>query len=108
MAGVEGGAPMRRGDNYGDACFADVEMAKAMDNRNAPDIPGLTHEDADLLQFLQRHCLVSFIDEMQRRLSFRVVADDSFENADRAIFRAQELSRDRLRIDWITSDLIKF
>src|SRR6266852_9139003 len=51
MAGVECGSTMGRCNNDGDAGFADVEMAQAMDHGDAIDIPGLANENADLFQF---------------------------------------------------------
>src|SRR5205823_808554 len=70
MAGVEGCAPMSGCDDHSDAGLTDVELAQAVDHGNAVDIPGLPHEDSDLFELLQSHCLVGFIDQMQGTFAF--------------------------------------
>src|SRR5437016_2365915 len=70
MAGIEGYAAMGGRYDHGDTGLTDVEMAQSVDHGNAVNIPGLPHENPDLLELLQSHCLVGFIDKMQRAFAF--------------------------------------
>ena len=107
MAGVERGTAMGGSDDDGDAGFADIQMAETVDDGNAADLPGLANEYADLFELLQSHRLVTLVHKMQRPLPFRIVPNDAFENANRAIFGTKHFARDLLRIDRIARDLIQ-
>ena len=107
MAGIEGCAAMGGRYDHGDTGLTDVEMAQSVDHGNAVNIPGLPHEDPDLLELLQSHCLVGFIDKMQRAFAFWMVADNSLEYTDRSVFPAQQLPGDSLRINDFAGDLIQ-
>src|SRR5205823_12590 len=78
VAGVEGGAAVGGRDDDSDAGFADVEMPEAVDHGNAVDVPGLAHENTDLLEFPESHRLVRLINEMQGALTLGIVPDDTF------------------------------
>ena len=90
FAGVERGAAVRRRDDDRDAGLADFHMTQSVNDRDAADVPGGTHELPDFLHCLERHRLVGLILEISCRLSLRVVSHDAFEDAERAIFRSKD------------------
>src|SRR5437016_11996610 len=81
-------------------------MAEAVNNGNGSYLPRLPHEDADLFQLLESHRLITLVFEIQRSLSFRMISHHAFENADRAVRRAQHLPCNRLGIDRFAGNLI--
>src|SRR5262245_32663709 len=99
MTGVERCPTMRRGDDNSNTGFTDIQVTQAVDHGDTPDIPCLTNEYPDLLKLFQRHRFVSFIDEMQRALPFRIVADHALKNADGAVLGTKQLTRNPLCID---------
>src|SRR5205085_265496 len=70
MAGIEGCAAMGGRYDHSDTGLADVQMAQSVDHGNVADVPGLPHEAPDLLELLQSHRLIGFIDKMQRAFAF--------------------------------------
>src|SRR5688572_5668511 len=88
LARVERRSAVRRRDDDRDTRLANVHMTEAVNNRDAPDVPGGPHELSNFLHGLERHRLVGFILQISRRLPLGVVPHDTFEDTQRAILRS--------------------
>ena len=85
----------------GDAAFSDFHVPQAMHDRDVPDVEFFFGLDSDLLNFQQSHFFIRIIFQKTDVFAVCVVAHDTFEDHDGAVFRPLYSFRNGLNIDGI-------
>ena len=100
-SGFEGGTPVRRGDDDGNAGLADQHPSQAMHHGDALHLMRGGDFAADLRHHLQRHGLVALVIQKAGGASLGVVADGAFEGDHGALGAGEEARDYGSRIDGV-------
>jgi hypothetical protein len=98
---------MRGADGDEDAGFADLEAAKAVDDGDAMDRKFGVHLGGDFADLGEGHGLVSFVVEVERGATVRLVADAAVEGDDGAVFASPDVTDKRCRVDGLGGETEK-
>src|SRR6185312_16630551 len=98
---------MRSRDYHGYAGFADLQVAEPVHHGDATD--GVIARDvgSDLRHGLDSHGLIAFGFEEPRGTAFGVIARDSLEVDERAVFGAQKFPRDGRAVDRLSRQRVE-
>src|SRR6267143_2102309 len=104
-AGVKGGSAMSRADSDEDASFADFETAEAMDDGDAVNGEFFVQLGGDFSHFGEGHGFVRFIVEIERGAIVGLIADETVEGDDGAIFGSADEADESGHVDGIADQL---
>src|SRR5260370_28983245 len=97
-AGVKGGGAVRRADGNEYAGFTDLEAAEPVDHGNAMDTVSFAEVIADFAHFGESHGFVGFIIEIQSRAIVGLIAHETVEGDDGAVFGGADVAGQRGQI----------
>lgn len=100
-ASFEGGRPVCRTDRDENAGLANFEPAKPMRNGDEVDGKFLAELDSNFSDFRKRHGFVSFIVQIERAPSTRMIAHATVEGDDGSVFICANVLDKCVLIDWV-------
>src|SRR6266446_931289 len=105
-ASVKGGGAVGGADDDEDAGFADLEAAEAVDHGDAMDAVFFVELRADFAHFGEGHGFVGFVVEVKGWAIVGLVADETVEDDDGAVFGRAHVAGERGHVDRLAHQLI--
>jgi len=96
---------MSGADGDEDAGFADFEAAEAMDDGHAVNGEFFVHLGRDFSHFSKGHGFVSFVVEVESRTIVGLIADETVEGDDGAVFRSSDFADEGGHVDGVADQL---
>lgn len=105
-ASVKGGGAVRCADGNEYAGFTDLEASEAVDHGDAMDAIFFVELNADFAHFGEGHGFVGFVIQVKSRTIVRLIADETVESDDGAIFGRAHVMGQRGHVDGLAHQLV--
>ncbi len=104
-AGVKGGTAMGRADRDEDAGLADFETAEAMNDGHSVNGEFFVELGRDFSHFGKGHGFVSFVVEIECGPTMGLIADETVEGDDGAVFGSTDFADEGGHVDGVADQL---
>ena len=104
-AGIECGSAMGRADGDEDTGLADFQAAEAMNDGYTVDAIFFVELRGDLAHFGESHGFVGFVVEIESGAIVGLIADETVEGDDSAVFGGADVADEGRDVDGITEEV---